>query len=222
MNLVVGCPCKDRAWVLPEWFDALYGQGIELEVICLVSASEDGTEAMLAEEGATVIMDDRPGRNTTEIDGHLWGSGATYQYMASLRNQLTDEAIARDADYFFSLDSDIILPPGGLKQLLDYAADHPGVVSPAVNMTVGSTAWNTMDWTDKQFPTMAIRPQHEPRSGPADVIMAAMLLDRTGMECLWQPHGQGEDVGFCIDAHLKQVPRWWFPEVRCQHLMRRS
>lgn len=222
MNLIVGAPCKDRAWVLPEWFDALHGQGVEMEILCLVSASEDGTEAICAEEGATILVDERPGRSTSEIDGHLWGNAETYQYMASLRNRLTDEAITRDADYFFSLDTDIILPPGGLKQLLDYAADHPGVVSPALNMvTGGGTAWNTMNWVDREYPNMAIRPQQEPRSGAADIIMAAMLLDRTGMECLWQPHGQGEDVGFCIDAHIRQVPRWWLREVHCDHLMRR-
>lgn len=222
MNLVIGAPCKDRAWILPEWLYAIESQGVEADIICLVSASEDGTEEILDKaEGLTVLFDDRPGRNTTEIDGHAWGDLNTYAYMSSLRNRLVDEAIAYQADYFFSLDTDIILPPGALLQLLDFAEKHPGVVAPAVNMTTGTTAWNTMDWVDRETPGMAHRPVVDPQGGRVDVIMAAMLLDRSGMECVWGAHGQGEDVGYCLDAARRQVPLWWLPSVKCEHRMRR-
>jgi hypothetical protein len=221
MNVVVGMPVKDRAWILPEWFDAIYSQGVEVDIVALVSPSEDGTEGLLRAEQITVVEDDRRVRSTLEIDGHLWGSLDTYAYMAGLRNRLTDIAIEREADYFFSLDSDIILPEGSLKYLLDFAAEHPGVTSPAVNMTTGDTAWNTMSWTDRDFPGMAYRPSKRPTAGQVDIVMAAMLLDRTGMECIWQAHGQGEDVGYCLDAYTRQVPLWWVPEVQCEHRMRR-
>jgi hypothetical protein len=223
MHLVIGMLCKDRAWVLPDWFRAVYEQGVECDIVVLVSPSEDGTEQIVIDQGVHVIKDDRPGRNTMEIDGHLWGSMDTYAYMADIQNQLVQEAVDRDADYFFSLDSDIILPPNAIVDLVGYMeGGHPGVCAPAVNLTTGDTAWNTMSWTNRDFPGMACRHIGTPAGGQADVVLAAMLMDRWGMEARYQAHEQAQDVGYCLMAERMGIPRWWVPEVRCQHLMRRT
>lgn len=221
MKIVVGAPIKDRAWVIPEWHQAIVNQSIDVEIIALVSVSEDKTVELLDDRGVEVAYDFEDGRSTGEIDGHVWGAGNTYEYMASLRNKLTQWAIEKDADFFFSLDSDIILPPDGLRVLLEYAQTRVGVLSPAVNMTIGQTVWNTMDWVDRNRPSLANRISQNLYSYQADVVMAAMMLDRSAMECKWQSHQQGEDVGFCLDAEARRIPRWWIPEVQCDHLMRK-
>ena len=111
MRIVVGCPLKDRSWALPRWLQAIANQGVELELVCLLSPSEDNTEEVLKQHPITLLYDERPGRSVLEIDTHAWGNlNGKYEYMASLRNQLIDYVIERDADFFFSLDSDIILP----------------------------------------------------------------------------------------------------------------
>jgi hypothetical protein len=223
MRLVIGCPVAERGWILPHWFDAIYAQDIDVEIICVFSPSVDNTEAILKEENVTIIYDERPPRPINEIDHHGWGGPDKYEYMASMRNALIDAALDREVDYFFSLDSDILLNmPGTLKTLLDFAATHSGVVAPAVNMGMHDTAWNTMNWIDPYHPNTAIRSvKHNPKGGQVDVVMAAMLLDKKGLEARWCSHYQGEDIGFSLDAYQKQIPLWWLPNVLCQHVMQR-
>ena len=230
LEVLVACPLKQRAWVIPEWYDAIVTQqayeGIpfrELYVAALCSASDDDTEQLLLERGVKLIYDDRPGRKDSEINGHFWGDMATFEYMADLRNKLVEYALAADFDYFFSLDSDIILPPGALARILSFAQDHPGLVAPAVRMQFAQppdqpVAWNVMKWVDKERPTNATGRDSNP-DGSADVIMAAVLMDRRGMEARWRAHQQGEDIGLCLDAHSKGIQRWWMSDIYCEHLM---
>jgi hypothetical protein len=215
-------PVKERAWCLRDWFAALESQGVEHTVLALLTPSEDETEQILKDHGAEIMYDLTGGRKIRDIEGHVWGKMETFAYMADMRNELVQWAKDLEADYFFSLDSDIILEEGTLSKMLKFAETHPGVVSPAVNMTQGgSLAWNTMDWVDRRFPNLPDRKIHMPKTGQRDVVMAAMLLDRSAMECKWAAHKAGEDIGFAIDAWHKQVPLWWIAELRCTHLMRR-
>lgn len=220
MHIVIGCPIRNRAWVLPEWLEAIRRQNIKVDIVCMLSPSEDETEKILRDNDVLVLNDRRPGRDQREIIAHGWGDLDTYAYMASLRNKLIKYAQYVDADYFFSLDSDILLPFEALERLLEYAKTHPGVVAPAVNMVFNGTQWNTMNWVRSQ-PGRALRENRSPQTGRADVIMAAMLLDRSAMQCAWAAHEQGEDIGFCLDAEAKDVDRWWVREVWCEHLMYR-
>jgi GT2 family glycosyltransferase len=225
VHVIIGMLAKDRAWVLPEWFASVWSQQVdgEVEIVSLVSPSEDDTEQIIIDQGVHVIKDDRPGRTTMEVDGHLWGSMETYEYMADIQNQLVDYACEQHCDYFFSLDSDIILPPNAIQNLINYMeAGHPGVAAPAVNLAVGEVAWNTMTWVHRDFPYMATRDVGTPVEGPADVVLAAMMMDRQGMRCRYEAHQQAHDVGFCVRADEMLIPRWWVPQIRCQHLMRRT
>lgn len=227
-KLIIACPVKDRAWALPQWFDAIawrYNElrtPIDLDIVCVYTESEDDTEKILVEKEVTILRDERPGRAVIEIDGHCWGSENQYAYMADMRNRIIEHALEADADYLLSLDSDIIMPSMGLQHLLDYAQTHEGVISPAVNMAWGSVAWNVMSWVDASRPNLVTRNMLISERDPVDVVMAAMLLDRRGMEARWVGHPAGEDVGFCIDAEQKGIKRWWLPSVRCDHLMART
>jgi len=222
MRLVIGCPVAERAWILSNWLQAIEEQNIECEIVCVYSTSHDETKQILTEWGVTILHDQLPPRPVHEIDNHSWGTFSKYEYMALLRNKLLAYCACTDTDYFFSLDSDILLPSHGLKTLLDYLQAHEGVVAPAVNMAhFHNTAWNTMSFADPYHPGMAERKTKWPKSGQVDVVMAAMLLDRKGMEARWCAHTQGEDIGFSIDARYKKIPLWWLGEVRCDHVMRR-
>lgn len=228
MKILIACPIKDRSWAVPHWYqgiEANFDINVNIQVLALVTPGEDKTEDMLAAYNIEVIQDLEPGRTVHDINTHVWGPLPKFEYMASLRNRLVDEALARDVDYFFSLDSDIVLPTMGLARLLDYARTHPGVVSPSVNMVPNGVAWNVMNWGNPHYPMAANRDKLYPhlmaqQAGRADVVMAAMLLDRSALACRWACHMAGEDIGFCLHAEELGIPRWWYPEVRCQHLMR--
>ena len=221
MRVIVGCPVKDRAWCLPDWFEAVEAQGVDVEYLFIYTPGSDETEEVLLQHTTNILIEPT-GRSETEIAGHLWGDINKYAYMAHMRNELLRNAHAMGADYFFSLDSDIILPPDGLKRLLSYASTHPGVVAPKVNMSWGATNWNVMSWVDPKYPRMAERSLVPPKTGQHHVVMAAMLLDRDAIDRgLWVAHHQGEDIGFSVHAWKEQIPLWWVEEIHCQHWMRR-
>jgi glycosyltransferase involved in cell wall biosynthesis len=224
-KIIAGCPVRNRGWALPQWFEGLRAQDHDLEILCLASESEDNTIELLKENGATVLFDPQPGRPTAAIDGHYWGTMADYEYMARIRNLLLEDVISHDADYFLSIDSDIVLPPGALEKMIEINigvrawTPYGAVVSPYVNMGQTEVVPNVMSWAGSGN---ANRDFIRSDGGYADVIMACMLFDRHAMAQLrWSAHQQGEDVGLCIDATIKQVPRWWEPSIRCDHLMRR-
>lgn len=230
MKIVIGCPVKNRAWILPRWFDAVFSQqylgDLDVEVVCVYTDSEDDTEKILKDEGVVILYDFNVGRSTLDIDRHYWGVLKTYQYMADMRNRLVDYCLDAGADYFFSLDSDILLPSYTFERLLPILQKHPGVVAPAVSMATGMdsnqrpvTAWNTMSWVARAVAERT----YTPANGDfVDVVMAAMLMDRTGMNVRWLAHPQGEDAGFSYDAVTKGVTLWWEPSITCRHIMQRD
>jgi hypothetical protein len=219
--ILIACPIKDRGWAVPHWYRGIEEnmEAAPIHVAALLTESGDDTEELLKKRDVELFYDDEPGRLPWQIDTHIWDL-ERYAYMARLRNRLVELALEMDVDYFLSLDSDIILPPGGLEVILDYAVAHPGVVSPKVQMGMTSSAWNTMHWTDPLHPGRANR-HRTPEEGRADVVMAAMLLDRSALECRWQGHDSGEDIGFCLNAEARGILRWWLPSVQCRHLMHR-
>jgi hypothetical protein len=221
MNILVACPIKDRAWAVPYWIQGINdnADAANIHILALLSPSEDDTEAELRRHEVEVIHDLEPGRPVHEINAHMWGVIAKFEYMARLRNRLVEFALEGDYDYFFSLDSDIVLPKYGLSKLLYFASTHPGIISPSVNMVPNGVAWNVMHWVNPQYPGLVNRSEKPLTVGRVDVLMAAMLLDRSALECRWYAHMAGEDVGFCLDAEARGIKRWWYPDVRCQHLM---
>ena len=214
-KLIVGAPVKDRAWVLPEWHEPLSGYPI----VCLLSRSEDDSRSILEDLGVEVIDDLEEGRPVPEIDGHIWNRGTpVFEYMARLRNRLLDVMIEREAEYFLSLDCDIVLPPNAITDLL-LIMERTGadVISPAVALCFDPVEWNTMNW-DRTYTAWR---HHIPMcTAPVDVVMAAMLLNRRAIEsCRWMPNVQGEDIGFCLLAEQLGISRWWVPEIACTHIM---
>jgi len=231
MHVVVGAPVAERAWVLPRWHEAVIGQarsGLDIEVVCHYTHSKDQTLALLADRGVTVLNDPlRPTRPVESIDRHEWrfgNRGRDAAYMADLRNVLVAWVEAEtEADYFLSLDTDIILPGGALAALLE---DFPGgALSPLVDLAhpcVGRTAWNFMSWLEGEPRRVHRTDALPPARFRADTVGAAILLDRSAMAVRWAEHPQGEDVGWSLDAERRGIARWVDPEVRCEHLMVRD
>src|SRR5205807_1548405 len=86
------------------------------------------------------------------VDKHAWSpETGEYTYMAYLRNRLVDAARVGGADYFFSLDTDILMHPRTIEYLLHSYSDVGGdAVSPLVDMQPvkeNGVAWNFMEWT---------------------------------------------------------------------------
>jgi GT2 family glycosyltransferase len=82
-------------------------QGVNLEIIVVDNASEDGAAEMVAEDFPEVI-----------VHANIVNEG-----FARANNQAARLARGR---YLFFLNNDTVVPPGALRRLVDYAEAHPG------------------------------------------------------------------------------------------------
>lgn len=231
MKIVIGCPVAERGWVLPAWFEAIEAQEFpymprpEIEVMVLYTASRDDTLSILQEHGATIIESMLPTRDRGRIVGHNWSQTLhEYEYMASLRNTLRKEVLQQEADYFFSLDSDILLPHRfALDQLLmDLEIHRYDAVAPLVNMLSEpglEPAWNFMNWSDHGYAGTRAAVQ-EAAAFDAGIIMAAMLLNKKAQCIPWMDHRQGEDLGWSLNARRSNIKIGVIPHIVCPHRMK--
>jgi hypothetical protein len=246
MKLVIGMPVKDRSWILPVWFKAVnenvadarssYANithtvpsvHLDVEIVALYTDSEDDTKKILEDNSVVILHDTGPGRTAEEINRHLWGTPMWYEYMAHIRNELLDWAGDHNADWFFSLDSDVILAPGALRKLLQFwLRGFQGILSPAVDMCTHLLSnqrpeWNRMHWTKLALIPERKREELGPNMLPvrADVVMAALLFDKVAMEnAYWTVDSHGEDIGLCRVAKDQHISRWWVPSIVCEHRM---
>jgi cellulose synthase/poly-beta-1,6-N-acetylglucosamine synthase-like glycosyltransferase len=132
-RILVTCPMRDRAWVLPHYLDALYNLDYDkklIDIFWLVNNSKDETLDMLIDYKnkfeylyhsitIQVINDFRVPKDDriTQIRQQV------YPWLAMLRNRLLDKCVELQCDYIFSCDSDIIFKPDTLKRLLGHNLD---------------------------------------------------------------------------------------------------
>jgi hypothetical protein len=131
-------------------------------------------------------------------------------------------------DYYFSLDSDIILEqPDTISRLISYSQQFPGtVVSPLSFMTPDSLNFpSVMSWRDKAGGA-AWRDLHNyPIGQPflADIVMAAVLMPREIYTTVrYTAHRQGEDLGFATQLSRHRFKSLAASDIHCPHLMHRS
>ncbi len=229
MKIVVGMPVAERAWALPGWFNSVESQvfstipEVTVSVVCLYTHSHDATLEVLQAHHAEIIRSILPTRPYERIIGHNWSMrDHEYEYMASIRNTLRKEILLMDADYFFSLDSDILLPhTSALENLVLEAEGTYDAVSPLVNMVqIGDPAYSFMMFTADGARGERVPLRSKSEAFEADIIMAAMLLNRQAQRVPWASHLQGEDIGWSMNARALDLKVGVVPSIRCDHRMR--
>lgn len=122
--VMVGCPIFNRAWVLPKWLDSLAQQTPHADIALSFCHTEgnDGTERIIAAEKLRDrfrYVDVYNWKGGTEGVTHDWTDLGKLNTIAAKRNKLLELARHSDAEFYLSLDSDVMVPDGGLKTLLD-------------------------------------------------------------------------------------------------------
>lgn len=224
MRIMVGCPVRDRAWILPEYLDRIYSLDYNRKDIVLgfiINDSLDDTRKILLDFKAKhkdKYRDIRLVRVDLSLppDTRSSNRDLIYRGLACLRNYLLKLALEEDADYLFSIDSDILVPHDSLKVLLDSDKD-----------IISGQIWNDRS---KKFPNIMIKNnkgtyvhyKNFPRDRifPCDVTGAVYLIKRPVIQSVkYSYHVQGEDIGFCQDAASKGFTIWCNSYVKCDHIM---
>jgi len=241
VNILIGAPIFKREWVLPYWFKAIENQNFPKENLGFVfdlGPDDDSTHDLLwgwhmshpefRVFDAQIQLDIN---HFTHEEGHRSWSQMQYYNMVYMRNNLLDRAAALSDqfDFYFSLDSDLLLEdPETLNKLVSYAQEDStrAVVSPLSYMTPFDTNFpSAMSWIEKPG-SNAARKRDEYRVGElfkADVVMAAVFMQKYVFQNVrYQWHRQGEDLGFATALAEMGFESWAAWDIYCPHIMSRQ
>ena len=223
MQILVGCPVRDRAWILSDWFDhvrvavdkvgsldlafAFIGDPrTDVETFEVIGAQpEPGHVVPFAEEGMPTP--------------HAWGIDR-YHHMVELRNHLLSRVRVLEPDYYWSLDSDILAHPDVLVSTLDALDSHPQYAAMGQRCYMATNDWCT---SCAQLTPLGglVRERVEGVIG-VDVIMAAKVMTPAAYRIDYVVHPQGEDIGWSIAAREAGLRLGWDGRVTSRHVMRRD
>lgn len=214
MKLIIGCPIYKRDWIFPYWAAAIEKQTVDLSnvgFIFIVSSKDEKTiryinlwkqvhpEIPLIK---TVEKDDIA-HHEHDPNSRQW-TMSKYHNMVALRNTLLKEVRSYQPEFFFSLDSDIIIQNSmTIELLISHVKDGADAVSPLMFMTpFGTNFPSVMTWIGEPG-KRAKRLEKYPLGSyfKSDIIMAAKMMSKnvySNVDYIF--HAQGEDLGWCAQA----------------------
>ncbi len=233
-KIIIGAPVYKREWVLNYWFQCLEKQDYPLENIGFLfelGPDDDATHDLLwrwHQMHPEVTIFDGVIRNDVKHRTHEEGTRqweiARYYVMADFRNSLLDRALCHDFDYYFSLDSDILLDdPSSLRRLVEYMDRGLDIVSPLSFMTPHDANYpSVMSWAER-VGKRAWRDLNKVQWGTlfeADIVMASVMMSRKVVEnvrYIWHP--QGEDLGFAWELNRAGIKSYCAGDIYGFHAM---
>lgn len=233
MKLLIGCPIYKRDWILHHWIRCLISQSVSLSNIGFIfEVSPDDVETIeILELWKTIqkeipyfnikVRDDIPHFEHDE-NSRQW-TVSKYSNMVSLRNSLLAQVREIEPDYYFSLDSDILLEnQNTIELLIAHIKQGADAVSPLMFMTpIYDMYPSVMTWK----PTASEQAYREERYPlgtyfKADVIMAAKMMSKNVYNNIdYMVHPQGEDVGWSLECSRKGYGLYSASYIYAPHIM---
>lgn len=233
MKLLIGSPMYKRTWILPHWIKCIINQSLPIKDIGFVfEVSPDDKETIEALETWRKFDRRIPYFNIKvrsdiphfqhENFGRQW-SISKYMNMVSLRNSLLTTVKEVQPDYYFSLDSDILITnPNTLELLIAHILSGADAVNPLMFMTpVGTMYPSVMNWRS-DAPDKAYRKEQYPLGTyfESDVIMAAKMMSKNVYNTVeYTVHEQGEDVGWSLNCKNKGFRLHCASHIYAPHIM---
>ena len=228
-KIMIGCPIRNRAWILPSYLESLTSLEYPSKYLNYCFIVNDCTDSTLS------LLDTFAAQHPNQVDiivhdlgqrksrSHLRGYYC-FTHLAQLRNTLLSAFLKSNCDCLFSVDSDIIMPPISLQQLL---ADDCEIVSALVcnGHELGNTGiYNILRHTEEGR-WIHMRDIPRDRIFEVDCTGAAYLLKREVIEMYGVRYSAAygaEDIGFCRDAALKGLKIFCDGRVEGEHHMREN
>ena len=204
MRLMVGCPVKDRDWIMNQWFDHVYNaldDSWEVEFVFVLPDKDLSLDIIEKRApGASVL------RTFESNDPYVrdWSNKDRYVDMVHLRNMVLQKVRHIHPDFFLSLDSDILIEKNAIRSMI-------GTISNIGCNAVSSPTF--LDPVDARVTNAALMGArgNAARLGLgndsiADVIMAIKLMDLGAFNIDYGYDKRGEDFGWSknvLSAGLK-------------------
>lgn len=222
MRLVVGCPVRQRRWVINDWFDHVELATVELgcrPVYAFVGDRADPTMTALEQRCAgqdRQLLFAHVDEDIVQPDERVWNEGR-FRRMVLLRNTLLGLVRSYGPDRFLSLDSDILLGHhtlAGLHQATERFdavggvtwMSPTGVRQPNVGSLGGASGFQRIH----AGPQSVI---------PVGVIMAIKLMTPAAYNVNYELHAQGEDIGWSAACRRAGVKLGWDNRWPSKHVM---
>lgn len=222
-----------RSWILHHWIKSIISQSIPINDIGFIfEVSPDDTPTIQALESwkkfdkripyfEIKIREDIP-HFEHENNGRQW-SMSKYLNMVSLRNSLLESVRKVEPEYYFSLDSDILLTNiNTIELLIAHIKSGADAVSPLMFMTPFGTMYpSVMDWR-LDVPTKAFRKEKYELGHyfQSDVIMAAKMMSKDVYNNInYTLHEQGEDVGWSLECKRAGFKLYSASYIYAPHIM---
>lgn len=218
MELLVGCPVLQRAWIIPAWFAHLAvacdRAGLEPEFIFVGDPMTDAEtfDAIEYHAFGRVHVVEQAEHRTEDIRD--WNP-QRFERMAFLRNILLREVRALAPDLFLSLDSDILIHPEALANMVR-ALDRFDAVGAKCYMSAGTAC---PSYGMLPYGGGLRRPDMSGGVVEVDVVMAAILMSPAAYAIDYGTHPQGEDVGWSIAARAAGLKLGWDNRCVSRHVM---
>lgn len=230
MNIVVGCPIRDRGWVFNEWLEHVLAAFDVMQLTpsfaFVVGDSRDDTQAQVSELFRTykgMWIEEKEDQPYIRPGFRIWNE-VRYDHMVYVRNRLLECVRFLEPDYFLSLDSDILIHPSALALMLsDIQSGVPSSRGRIMPNAVGTKVF--LNGVQK-LPNYLHRKKtggflREDQNGcfKVDVLMALKLMDIDAYMTNYRSHAWGEDIGWsdsCIAKGLKLV---WDGRITSKHVM---
>lgn len=233
MKLLIGCPLYKRSWILIDWIKCIVNQSFPIKDIGFIfEVSSDDTETISILETwkkieknipyFSIIYKDDINHFQHQNNGRQW-TLSKYENMVKLRNNLLLHVREIEPDYYFSLDSDILLKnENTIELLVAHIKEGADAVNPLMFMTPFGTMYpSVMNWrTD--IPNKAMRLEKYPIGTffKADVIMAAKMMNKNVYHNVdYTVHEQGEDVGWSLSCREKGFNLYCASHIYAPHIM---
>lgn len=231
-TVTIGCPIRNRAWILKEYLEGITKQNYDRKLINLLFLVNDSKDSSLR------ILEKFKKENDSQyagIDIQVKNLGAVedertpgtrdsiYHSLTEIRNSLLD--MIPDTDYFFSVDSDILIPENALNILVNSKKDivagvirndylvNPSAVYPWVRT-------NLMIKSEKDGRIVHYFGYPLNSLFEVEVTGAIYLLSKEVYKSVRYGYDvQGEDIYFCREAKKRGFKIWANSALHAEHVM---
>ena len=225
MNLTIGCPIYNREWSLPRWFQSVFDQQVSPKKIDLVFAyteGDDNTLDLLEKYGqkfkSLTIID------CNDLPKHPGRDGARFYTLVILRNRIFKQLRQQQPDYYFSWDSDILLPNDTLKGLLK---DKKDIVGPWIDLVPPQGIPNCITLLPNGGSFRRRKPYslYYPQKGlyeVSTVFAVSLMQNEVFNKCSYKWHPGGEDYGFAEEVIEAGFHSWMDANYIGTHLYKKD
>ena len=223
MSLIIGCPVWHRDWIIEEWIDhavlsAKYAD-ITPTFLVVTDPRDPTCEKMvtICEQRRLNLKQIYVEENRAATDKRQW-TYERFAHMVYLRNKLLKGVRRLKPDYFLSLDSDILLAPPTIEQLIESQQEHQWDA-------VGGKCYMTT--RGRQVPSYALfkrnssslRRQDSNMVMRVHVIMAIKLMTPAAYNIDYAMDRHGEDIGWSMVARANGLKLGWDGRTINKHVM---